>query len=193
MRSTVSRLAMPALAVAVLAGAASAQDFERPGKEHELLKKDVGVWKASMKHRMPGSDTLQPMGAGKETNRLLGNGMWLVGDFTGSAMGQPFHGHSLTGYDNEKGKYVAVWTDTLSSRMTPMEGTVEKGTLTMYSEGVDPVTGQKQRAKQVTAYQGDDKRTFRMYSAPLGSDDWTLSFQIDYERMKDEPKADAAD
>ena len=42
-------------------------------------------------------------------------GRYLHGMFKGTAMGQPFEGASVSGYDNTKKKYFNVWVDSMST------------------------------------------------------------------------------
>ena len=96
MRRALCLSGMAAVAAAVLVGSAAAQEKKkesapapgqempapRPGPEHELLKKDVGVWDATVE------STMQPGGKPSvskavETNTLLGDGLWLIEDFKG--------------------------------------------------------------------------------------------------------------
>src|SRR5262245_22821058 len=79
----------------------------KPTKEHELLKEREGTWDCAVKSFMePGKPPSESKGV--EVNRMLG-GLWLISDFKGDMMGQPFLGHGVTGYDPKKKKYTGVW------------------------------------------------------------------------------------
>ena len=43
--------------------------------------------------------------------------------FAGDMMGSPFSGIGLNGYDNNTGKYVSTWMDTMSTAILYFEGT----------------------------------------------------------------------
>jgi hypothetical protein len=43
------------------------------------------------------------------------NGLYLVDEFKGDFMGQPFDGFGVHGYSKEKGKYFGFWCDSMSS------------------------------------------------------------------------------
>src|SRR5688500_16062582 len=64
----------------------------KPGPEHDILKKDAGIWDATIQEMTePGAPPKESKGV--ETNTLACGGLWLVTDFKGEMMGQPFQGH----------------------------------------------------------------------------------------------------
>src|SRR5262245_53131770 len=68
------------------AGAAMA--LPKPGPEHEILKKDEGVWDATVEATMaPGAPPA--VSTGVETVKATGGGLWYVADFKSEMMGQP--------------------------------------------------------------------------------------------------------
>jgi hypothetical protein len=151
----------------------------KPGPEHEMLKKDVGTWDATVEIMMPGAPTSTSKGV--ETNRMLG-GLWLVTDFKSTMMGQPFQGHGVTGYDVHKKKYVGTWTDTMSTGLYTGESTYDPATRTVTGsmEGPDE-TGKPTRMKAVTQYQDDNTKVFTMYmTGPDGKE--VPSMKITYKR-----------
>src|SRR5437773_2168191 len=122
MRRALCVLVMASMAAALLVGSAGAQEkesaktrgqespFPKPGPEHEFLKKDVGVWDATVETIMePGGKP--NVSKGVETITLLGGGLWMIQDFKSEFMGVPFQGHGVTGYDASKKKYVGTWVD----------------------------------------------------------------------------------
>lgn len=172
-------------AIAVLAAPAIAfgQDFPQPQvtDAHKVLRKDVGVWKAEMKiYTAPGADPIKS--SGTERNRLIG-GLWLISNFTGDFEGQKFNGHGQFGYDIDKKKYIGTWVDSMSNHMSMMEGTYDEKTqtLTMTGEMAEP-DGTKVKTKNVTKYEGKDKRIMKMYmQTPDGQ--WVESMEIVYTRI----------
>src|SRR5215216_5955558 len=78
-------------AIGFLAGSAVAQETKkdagpagqemimpRPGPEHDLLKKEAGVWDADIEMKDPSGKT--EVAKGVETNTLLGDGLWVISD-----------------------------------------------------------------------------------------------------------------
>ena len=81
--------------------AGAAMELPKPGPEHEILKKDEGVWDATVEATMaPGAPPA--VSKGVETVKATGGGLWYVSDFKSEMMGQPFEGHGVTGYDRSR-------------------------------------------------------------------------------------------
>src|SRR5262245_31577289 len=76
---------------------AGAEDFPKPGPEHEQLKQLAGVWDAQVKCNQPGKAPEESKG--EFTGTLDVGGFFLVTEFKGQLAGQPFHGRGLTGFD----------------------------------------------------------------------------------------------
>ncbi len=151
-------------------------------KEHEVLKKDVGVWDAEMTLWMdPSQGSMKTKGM--ERNRMLGE-LWLISDFTADLGGQEFRGHGVFGYDAKNKKYVGTWVDTMTTTLSHSDGTydAEKQEMTMLMTSINPESGKEETAKTVSKYVGPDKRLFTMYMKTAGSDEWVKSMEISYTR-----------
>jgi hypothetical protein len=177
------RRARTAALVSLLAAAVPALAQMPPpppsGPEHEMLRRDVGVWDATIE--MFGPPGAPPMvSKGTETVTMLGP-FWQVGDFKAEMFGQPFEGKGITGYDPAKKKYVGTWVDTISTSISTVEGTYDaaKRTMTGTMEGVGP-DGAMTKTKQTTEWTDADTRVFTMY-APDGA---TPMMKISYKRRK---------
>jgi len=157
--------------------------FPKPGPEHEILKKDAGIWEATVEENVePGAPP--KVSKGIETNTLACGGLWLVTDFKGEMMGQPFQGHGVTGYDPQKKKYVGIWVDGMSSALGLLEGTYDaaKKTMTNMYESHDP-TGKPVKMKMVTVWTGEDSRAWT--ASMVGDDGKEISMlSIKYRRKK---------
>src|SRR5262245_26581524 len=79
--------------------------------ELKRLEAWVGTWDAEIS--MMGQVT-----RGSEVCRLECGGYWLVTEFAGSFMGQPFQGRGLTGFDAAKGSYTGAWVDSTGGPMS---------------------------------------------------------------------------
>jgi hypothetical protein len=155
-----------ALILGAAAGAyAQPPPMPQPGPEHEVLKRDVGVWDVTMEIApAPGMPPFTM--AGVETNTLFG-GRWLLSEYKSDIMGQPFEGHGIVGYDPTKKAYVTVWADMMSTSLSLGESSFDAGTNTMtgWTEVADPAGG-KTRAKTVSTWPGPDARVVKMYLPP---------------------------
>jgi hypothetical protein len=164
-----------AVAAAVLvAPAATAQEFPKPGPEHEVLKKLEGNWDLVMK--FGGMET-----KGTVTYKMELGGLWLTGNLESEIFGTKFQGKSLDGYDATKKKYVGVWVDSMSNSPMFMEGTFdkEKKTLTMTGDGPG-MDGKPTKFKAVSIMPDDDTINFSMYMG----DGKEPAFTITYKRKK---------
>ena len=156
----------------------------KPGPEHELLKQSEGVWDTVSEFtEQPGAPTMTSKGVGTVT--MGGGGFWAIGDFKGDFAGEPFHGHSVDGYDQGKKKYVSLWVDSMASYMAVFEGDYdkEKKLLTMTTETPDPVTGKLMKWKGVTHFIDKDNHTWTGYMpTPDGKE--FASMKVTYKRKK---------
>ncbi len=163
-----------ALAAVLAAPAARAQEFPKPGPEHELLKKQVGTWDLTMK--FGGMES-----KGTVTYKMDLGGLWLVSSLESEFGGQKFSGRGLDTYDAGKKKYVSVWADSMSTSPMLMEGTYDpaKKTLTMTGEGPGP-DGKPTKYRSTSEIPDDDTIHFSMYMGD-GKDP---AFTITYKRKK---------
>jgi hypothetical protein len=164
-----------AIALAVVAApAVRAQEFPKPGPEHEILKKQVGTWDATMK--MEGMES-----KAVATYKMDLGGLWLASTFEGDLGGIKFSGRGMDSYDAAKKKYVGVWIDSMSTSPMVMEGTYdkEKKTLTMVGEGPG-MDGKPMKYRAVSEMPNDDTINFSMYMG----DAKQPAFTIVYKRKK---------
>jgi hypothetical protein len=157
--------------------------------EHKVLKKDVGTWNVVMKIYPQGPDGPAIESKGEETNRLIGDGMWLISNFKGDLGGMTFEGQGTIGYDPGKKKYTGTWIDNMKPTMDTMEGDYDAKTqtLTMYSESIDPATGKPMKMKNVGKSIDNNTRTFTMYSLTPGTkDEYVKMMEIHYTRKTKE-------
>jgi hypothetical protein len=156
----------------------------KPLPQHKALAREEGVWDATLKFWMPGSEQATTS-TGVETNKMMG-GIWLVSSYKGEFSGAPFEGHGQTGFDPKKGKYIGTWVDTMGTTITMMEGTYDEPTktLTMFSDEVDPSTDKPIKAKYVTQSKDDDTRVFTLSMKPSDAKDFMRMMEITYKRRK---------
>ncbi len=89
-------------------------------------------------------------------------GLWSIRRLETTAMGQPFTGLELLGYDPLKKKFVSAWVDSMTPLLVTSEGTydADSNTLTMHgiSRGMDG-----EEAEMVNTMEfGDDGMLFTM-------------------------------
>lgn len=135
------------------------QEYATPGDEHARLEKHfAGIWDADVK------STMGPPSTGTMKAEMMLGGRYLHAMFDGTAMGQPFQGAAVTGYDNAKKKYFNTWFDTMGTGMLVTEGTYDEGTKTYTFQGdMTMPDGSETKVREVTRIESDDKHVFEMY------------------------------
>ena len=150
-----------------------------PGEQHEQLAKMCGEWVANASFVMdPAAPPTKSTGT-MVIEPMLG-GRYFVGEFKMDFMGQPFEGRSIAGYDNAHSQYVSVWMDTMSTKITYMEGNHDDGgNLVMMGISTTPMGDNPM--KIVTSHESDDQFTDQFYDQmPDGT--WFNSGSITYTR-----------
>lgn len=84
-----------------------------PGPPHEHLANMAGKWTASMVSYLEGPEPVKSEGT-YEAEVILG-GRYVMGHYHSTAMGQPFEGLSIDGYDNGKQKFFSIWFDSFGT------------------------------------------------------------------------------
>ncbi len=169
----VSWLSVVALAT-VATSTIKAQDFPKPGPEHEVLKKMVGNWDLTMK--VAGQES-----KGSVTYKMDLGGLWLASTLECDLFGTKFTGKGLDTYDAGKKKYISVWVDSMSTHPIVMEGGYDqaKKTLTLTGEGVG-MDGKPEKCKALTEMPDNDTMVFTMYVGDVKDP----AFTIIYKRKK---------
>jgi hypothetical protein len=135
----------------LLPSAACAQEPAKPGPEHELLKRMVGSWDATVK--------FGPMeGKGVMTYKMDLGGLWLASEFKGEFAGKPFEGKGFDTYDAAKKKYVSAWFDSTATNAMISEGTADKDgkVMTLMGDGPPGPDGKPSKVKSVTEIKDKD-------------------------------------
>lgn len=135
-----------------------------PGEPHKLLAASAGTYDVKVKSwQDPAAPPMEETGKAVRTVDL--DGRIVIERFTGSMMGMPFTGMSLTGFDNVSGKYWATWTDSMSTGIMVSEGTCDaKHTCTFYGTWNDAIKKGPVKARMVTRQTGPGTEVFEMYA-----------------------------
>jgi len=156
-----------------------------PGEQHKESAKAVGTWDVVCRIYM--APDAPPMECkGSATFKTILGGRFLVQEYKGDMMGQPFEGMSIEGYDNFKKKYVSIWIDNMSTGIWSSAGDCDPAgkNCTYYGSMDDPVTGVHDKmAKSVFRTIDNDKFTFDMYELfPDGTEKKCMA--MEYTRRK---------
>jgi len=183
---SITLAALPALAQSAgeRDAMAAMQEAATPGPMHEFWASLAGTW--HVRTRMwvqPGAEPVTSE-ATAETRMILG-GRYMQENFTGETPMGPFHGMSLTAYDNATRKVTAIWIDDMSTGMTVLTGKGCRPGNPLELSGLydDPVTGQTIRIRTVTTYKDADHHHFDYYMQYPGQEEF-LSLAMEYERVK---------
>jgi hypothetical protein len=150
------------------------------GAEHALLADTAGSYKLTITMwHAPGAPPETTEGTAERTMTL--GGRVLEEKVASSMMGAPFEGLGRTGYDNVRKTYWSTWTDSMSTALSVMHGTIaEDGSSTFEGEFVDPPTGGT-KAVRIEGRMDGDKEVLEFYEpGPDGTE--VKVMEIVYER-----------
>lgn len=142
-------------------------DAATPGKMHEHLAKDVGVWHGKNTMWMsPGAEPVQSEST--STITPLMDGRFTKLEVKGEMPGMgPFQAIGITGFDNVAQRFVSTWIDNHGTGM--MNGTGELSrdgkTLTWKFSYNCPVTKKPAVMRQVETTTGPKTKTLEMFAA----------------------------
>lgn len=140
-------------------------EYATPGEAHQRLAKLAGNWDYTMKWWM--SPDAQPEeSTGTLSAALTMDGRYLVEDWEGTAMGQPFKGRGTTGYDNFNKEYVSTWIDNMGTGIMVSTGQYDAAQDALVTTGTfdDIMTGEKDKSMRgVQKILDDNTIHFEMY------------------------------
>jgi hypothetical protein len=161
------------------AGAQHPMPEVKPGPEHARLAKTVGTWDATVTSFMTGAPQTTK---GTETRRMVGD-LWLVADFIGEFDGKPFAGHMISGFDQDKKKYVGTWVSSMQTAPSVSEGTYDDATKTLTCKVTCSMDGKQVTSTHVTEFKDNDTISTKM-SGPGPDGKETTMMTIEYKRKK---------
>lgn len=119
-----------------------------PGEEHAKLAEDVGTYTYTNTFWMePGAEP--SVSEGQMIIEPIMDGRYFKETHTGSAMGMPFNGIGLNGYDNVTQEYVSTWMDNMGTGIMIFKGNYEDGQLIMTTTTTNPMTRMSEMHKIV--------------------------------------------
>jgi hypothetical protein len=96
-----------------------------PGENHQFLARFEGDWTFASKMWMdPSAPPMESQGAAEKT--MIMGGRYLQEESSGEAMGQPFHGRAVTGFDNVSGEFAGTWIDNMGTGFLIIRGSVTR-------------------------------------------------------------------
>ena len=142
------------------------QQAMTPGPQHAALAKMEGSYSMTVKMWMaPGAEP--EVSTATSERRMIMGGRYLEETVHGTAMGEPFEGRGLTGYDNLRGEYWGVWIDNMSTGVSTSSGSWDDttGVGTFTGSYVDPVSRQTVATRMTLERHPDRSETMTTYEA----------------------------
>ena len=162
------------------------QKFGTLNENHELLKKLEGIWNTHGSFWMDAKG--DPVSSdGQSVNAVVLNGRYLEQKFTGTAMGQPYEGRGILGYDNLKKAFTTVWYDNMGTGLMTVKGTYDEASKTITFEGSMscPVTEETERwYKEVLTIVDDHNFRYETYMKDKDGKEFK-SMEITYARASE--------
>lgn len=155
--------------------------YATPGEHHQHLAELVGTWSASISFwAAPGSPAQVSQGVSERT--LVMDGRYLLEEFTGETPFGPFEGMGLTGFDNIKQQFVAVWIDSMGTGIMTSESVeITDDQIVFKGRSPEPMSGTYITMRSVETKVDDDTYRFEMFM-PLPGGDEIKSMEIVYTR-----------
>lgn len=159
--------------------------YSTPGAEHEWFKRLEGKWSAVVKFWMDPSAPPQEA-TGEAEFTLVHGGRYLLHNYKGEAMGMPFTGMGLTGYDLYRREYIDIWCDSMGSAFLISRGQGDgSGNVINYKFQMDQACMDRKDvpARSVVSFVDDDTHKIEMFhEAPDGTE--IKNMESTYTRIK---------
>jgi hypothetical protein len=139
------------------------EDFAKPGKMHKWLASFNGTWDGTVIGYM--NPTKPDTSKVVQTYTMTLNGLYQEGQLTGTMMGIPFEGRSVSGYDNAKKIFVSTWIDNMGSGIIFMTGNYDESGKTLHLKGAqsNPITGKDSGIREVMKIVDENTYILEMY------------------------------
>lgn len=160
-------------------------EFATPGEAHKALEPLIGAWDYTMTWwESPGSEAQQSAGV-STSEWILGN-RFVQSKASGAAMGQPFEGTGILGYDNMKKTYVSTWIDSMGTGMMSSTGSYDPATRSLTEEGVFscPLEGGDKKVRTITRLIDGNSYVTEMYMTDAPSGKEFKAMELKYTRQK---------
>lgn len=160
--------------------------YATPGSPHKMLADMAGQWNYTSKYWM---DPQKPAeeSTGTSSMKMVMGGRWLQQEMKGQAMGMPFEGMGMTGYNNLTGKYEMMWMDNMSTGVMMGTGTYDEAKKMLTDNGTMscPMSADKTRD-----FRGEwkivdrNKMVYSMYSTMPEGDSEFKQMELTFNRSK---------
>ena len=147
--------------------------YMTPGEPHKMLAEEAGKWDCEMKFWMSPGAPAQTYKVTADIEMILG-GRYQVSDYKGMVMGMPFEGKGTVAYDNAEKIYVSTWIDNMGTGLMVMKGKKEGNVIHFSGEGIDPVSGERIKMREVYTIVDKNTRKLEMFNIVDGKEFKTM-------------------
>jgi hypothetical protein len=159
--------------------------YSAPSEHHQKLSTLAGNWTINVKHWHDPASAPEISSGTAEMKWVLGN-RFLEMHVVSEAMGQPFEGMGVLGYDNFRKQYVTGWVDSMNTAVFTSKGSVDAtGKVFTFTGTCDDImTGRRDvNHRAVMTIVSNDKITEEMF-APGADGKEFKAMEITYERSR---------
>ena len=175
-------LAVIGLGIAHSSFSTAQEKLPEPGVEHKLLAKLEGTWSAKVKSWLePGKPPEESSGI--MIRKMILDGRYLEERYSGTALGKPFKGMGIFGYDLELKKYFMSWIDNFGTGLMVSYGAYDPKTKAWSYLSEEEGPGGKLKIRDVLRMISDDELRFEMYRTPPDNKEVKI-MEITYTRKK---------
>jgi hypothetical protein len=140
-------------------------DFATPGDMHKWMAKSAGNWVCDSVAQWMYPAAPPAYSKATSTEKVLMGGLYMEGNYSGNMMGAPMTGHTISGYDKMKKKFVSSWIDNMGSGIVRFEGDYDAATKTLNMKGKqsDPSKNMETDMRQEQKWIDDNTYVLTMY------------------------------
>jgi hypothetical protein len=155
--------------------------YGTPGEHHRQLAERAGTFQVKVTV-WPAPGAPPDVSEGTSERTLMMDGRYLMERFSGTTPMGPFQGIGVTGFDNIKQRFVAIWIDSMSTGIFTSESTrIGNNAVEYRGESPDPMTSSFITTRSVDTKV--DANTFRYESyTPLPGGGEFKNMEIVYTR-----------
>ncbi len=160
------------------------QEAAAVGEQHKQMAIIAGEWDAVVKFWNPADPSHAEESKGTATNKLILDGRYIDGDYTGTMMGAPFQGKMLWAFNKLSGKYESTWIDNFGTGISFSEDGVYDPAKKAYTSTItmwDPMTGTKSSSKEVVTIVDNNKHVMEMFGPGMDGKEMRM-MEITYTR-----------
>jgi hypothetical protein len=141
------------------------KEFSTPSEEHKVLAGLEGNWNYTSTF-WHGPDAKPEQSKGTSKMKMILGGRWLQHETKGQAMGMPYEGMGLWGYDKLEKEYISLWFDTMGTGVVEGEGKFDSASQTFHEEGEFscPIKGKNQKYRSEWKIVDRNNMIFTMYN-----------------------------